>query len=58
MIHPVEEKVEGGGVGEREVDDGVGAGGGEEMGGASRSRGLRGRGSSRPAEEGSQKARL
>lgn len=54
----MEEKVEGGGVGEREVDDGVGVGGGKEMGKASGSGGFRGRGGSRPAEEASQEARL
>ena len=57
MVHPVEEEVEGGRVGEREVDNGVGVGGGKEMGRPNGEGGLRGRGS-RPAEEASQKTRL
>ena len=55
VVHPMKEKVKGGGVGDREVDDGVGVGGGKEMGSAS---GFRGRGSSRPAKEASHKTRL
>jgi len=58
MIHPVEEKVEGGGVGEWEEDDRVGVGRAKEMGRSSGEGGFRGRGGSRPAEEASQKTRL
>jgi len=58
MVHPVEDEVEGGRVWEGEVDDGVGVGGGKEMGGSSGEGGLRGRGRSRPAEEASEETRL
>jgi len=49
----MKDKVEGGGVGEREVDNGVGVGGGEEMRRSSGEGGLGCRGESRPAEEAS-----
>ena len=35
VVHPVEEKIEGGRVGEREVDNRVGVGGGKEVGNSS-----------------------
>lgn len=57
VVHPVEEKIKGGRVGDREVDDGVGAGG-KEMGRSSLEGGFRGRGDGRPAEEASHEARL
>jgi hypothetical protein len=58
VVHPVEEKVEGGRVGEREVDNGVGVGGGKEMGSSSVEGIFRVRGDSRPAKETSQETRL
>jgi len=58
MVDPMEEKIEGGRVGDREVDDGVRVGGGEEMGRPSLEGGFRGRGDGRPAEEAPHEARL
>jgi len=58
VIHPVEEKVEGGGVREGEEDDGVGVGWAKKMGRSSGEGGFRGRGGSRPAKEASQKTGL
>jgi hypothetical protein len=54
----MEEKVEGSGVWEMEVDDRVGVGRGEELGRSRGERGTRGRGENRSAEETSEKARL
>lgn len=53
----MKEENEGGVVGDREEDDGVG-GGGEELRWSRGERGLGGRGGGRTAEEASQKARL
>lgn len=58
VVHPMKEKVEGGRVGERKVDNGVGVGGGNEMRRSNGEGGLGCRGGSRPAEEASQKTRL
>ena len=40
VVHPMEEKVKGGGVGEGEEDDGVGVGEAKEMGRSSREGGF------------------
>jgi hypothetical protein len=57
VVHPVE-KVKGGGVGEMEVDDGVGVGGGEEVRSSSVEGIFRVRDDSRPAKETPQEMRL
>jgi len=56
VVHPVEEKLKGRRVGERDVDNGVGVGGRKKVGSSS----LEGifRGNSRPAKETSQETRL
>ena len=58
MVHPMEDKVKGRRVGEREVDDRVGVGGGKEMRSTSREGGVQGRDDGGPAEEAPQKTRL
>jgi hypothetical protein len=58
VVHPVEEKVKGGRVGEREVDNGVGVRGGKEVGSSSVEGIFRVRDDSRPAKETSQETRL
>jgi hypothetical protein len=58
VVHPMDEKTKGGRVGDREVDNGVRVGGGEEMGGSSLEGGFRGRGDGRPAKEAPHEARL
>jgi len=58
VVHPMEKKVEGRGVGEGEEDDGVGIGGAKEMGRSSGEGGFRGRSGSRPAKEASQETGL
>ena len=50
VVHPVEKKAEGGRVWEGEVDNGVGVGGGKEMGRSSGGGGFRGRDGGRPAK--------
>ena len=58
VIHPVEEKIEGGRVGDREADNGVGVGGGKEVGSSIVEGIFRVRGDDRPAKETSQETRL
>jgi hypothetical protein len=57
VVDPVEEKIEGGRVGEREADNGVGVGG-KEIGSSSMEGIFRVRGDRRPAKEMSQETRL